>query len=116
MSETIYSEASFGKCPFFTAQKIFSGKWSVLIVHLLCEGPKRFGQLHRSLETITQTTLAKQLHELEDYGIISRKVFAEIPPRTEYALTEMGEEFRPILDQVEVWGNKYIDNLKKTAK
>ena len=58
MSETIYSEASFGKCPFFTAQKIFSGKWSVLIVHLLCEGPKRFGQLHRSLEVRNQSLVA----------------------------------------------------------
>lgn len=113
MNEMVFSEASFGKCPYFTSQKIFSGKWSILIVHLLCDGPKRFGQLHRSLETITQTTLTKQLRDLEDYGIISRRVYAEIPPKTEYSLTQMGEEFRPILDQIELWGNKYIANMRK---
>ncbi|WP_160671003.1 helix-turn-helix domain-containing protein [Clostridium sp. C8-1-8] len=105
----------FGKCPYFTAQKVFSGKWSIIIMHHLSEGTLRYGELQRRLEDITQATLTKQLRMLEDYGLVSRKVYSEIPPRVEYSLTELGREFQPVLDQFRIWGDKYIayTNSKK---
>ncbi len=106
----------FGKCPYFTAQKIFSGKWSILILYHLNDGALRHGELQRILGDITQTTLTKQLRMLEDYGLISRYVYAEIPPKVEYSLTDLGQEFNPVLEQLRIWGDKYIEYLKNQKK
>ncbi|KHD38674.1 HxlR family transcriptional regulator [Clostridium acetobutylicum] len=102
----------FGKCPYFTAQKVFSGKWSILIMHNLDEGPMRYGELRRKIGDITEATLTKQLRMLEKYGLIRRHVYSEIPPRVEYSLTDLGEEFRPVLEQFRIWGDKYIKSIK----
>ena len=102
------SKSLFGKCPYFTAQKVFSGKWSILIIYHLSEETLRYGELERRIDGITQATLTKQLRMLEDYGLIARKVYSEIPPRVEYSLTELGKEFQPVLDQFRIWGDKYI--------
>ena len=102
----------FGKCPYFTAQKIFSGKWSVLIIHNLNDGELRYGELQRRIGDITQATLTKQLRMLEDYGLISRYVYTEIPPKVEYSLTDLGKDFSPVLEQFRIWGDKYIEFLK----
>lgn len=102
----------FGKCPYFTAQKVFSGKWSILIIHHLNEGSLRYGELKRKLGDITQATLTKQLRTLEDYGLINRHVYAEVPPKVEYCLTSLGKSFNPVLDQFKIWGDKYIDFIK----
>jgi DNA-binding HxlR family transcriptional regulator len=106
------SKSLFGKCPYFTAQKVFSGKWSILIIYHLSEGTMRYGELERSIEDITQATLTKQLRMLQDYGLIARKVYPEIPPRVEYSLTELGKDFQPVLDQFRIWGDKYIEAQK----
>jgi len=102
----------FGKCPYVTAQKVFSGKWSILIMYHLEEGSLRFGELQRRMANITQATLTKQLRMLEDFGLISRYVYSEIPPKVEYSLTDLGKEFKPVLEQFSIWGIKYIESLK----
>lgn len=103
---------TFGICPFVTAQQLLSGKWAILILQKLSDGPKRFGELQRQID-ITQATLSNQLKHLESEGLIHREVFAEVPPRVEYSLTPIGEAFRPVLDSIETWGNAYIAYLKE---
>ena len=93
----------FGKCPFFTTQKILSGKWTILILHLLEDKSIRFNELQRSLGTITQATLTKQLKQLEQDGLINRKVYAQIPPKS-------------VLNELEIWGNDYIEYLKENKE
>lgn len=102
----------FGVCPYVTTQEVLSGKWAILILHHLSGGPMRFNQLQKEMG-ITQATLAAQLKNLEHEGIISRTAYPEVPPRVEYALTEIGERFQPVLDSIEVWGTQYIDFLKR---
>jgi Predicted transcriptional regulators len=102
----------FGKCPYFTAQKVFSGKWSILIMYYLEDGALRFGELQRRMGCITQATLTKQLRMLEDFGLVSRYVYSEIPPKVEYSLTDLGKEFKPVLEQFRIWGDKYIESFK----
>ena len=106
----------FGKCPFFTTQKILSGKWTILILHLLEDKSVRFNELQRLLGTITQATLTKQLKQLEQDGLINRKVYTQIPPKVEYSLTDIGKKFQGVLNELEIWGNDYIDYLKETRK
>ncbi len=102
----------FGKCPYFTAQKVFSGKWSILIMYHLNDGTLRYGELQRKIGDITQATLTKQLRMLEDFGMVNRHVYSEIPPKVEYSLTELGREFHPVLEQFRIWGDKYIEAFK----
>ena len=106
----------FGKCPFFTTQKILSGKWTILILHLLEDKSVRFNELQRLLGTITQATLTKQLKQLEQDGLIDRKVYAQIPPKVEYSLTDIGKKFQAVLNELEIWGNDYIEYLKKNKE
>lgn len=101
----------FGKCPYFTAQKIFAGKWSILILYHLSDGALRYGELQRGIGDITQSTLTKQLRLLESYGLINRYVYSEIPPKVEYSLTDLGKAFNPVLEQFGIWGDKYIESL-----
>lgn len=110
--ERCEKENQFGMCPYVTAQQLLSGKWAILILQKLSEGPQRFNQLQRQID-ITQATLANQLKSLEAEGLIDREIFAEVPPRVEYSLTEIGEQFRPVLDSIEKWGYQYIDYLKE---
>ena len=102
----------FGKCPFVTAQKIIAGKWAVIILHNLSEGTLRFGELQRLLPDLTQSTLTKQLRSLEEYGLVNRYVFPQVPPKVEYSLTDIGKEFKSVLDSISVWGEKYIEHMK----
>lgn len=102
----------FGACPYQTTQQLFSGKWVLVIMHLLSQKTYRFGELQRSLTPITQATLTKQLRYLEDYGLINRKVFNTIPPKVEYSLTEMGRKFMPIEAALRNFGDEYNAELK----
>lgn len=102
----------FGICPYVTSQQLLSGKWVILILHQLSDGPKRFNELQKSID-ITQATLSNQLKTLQNEGLVNRKVYPEVPPRTEYSLTSIGESFQPVLDAIEKWGYQYIDYLKE---
>lgn len=112
--ETCQKAGEFGKCPFVTAQQLLKGKWAILIMHELNEGPKRFGELRKSID-ITQATLSSQLKKMEEEGLILRTIYPEVPPKVEYTLTDIGKEFHIVLDSIEKWGNSYIAYLKKKA-
>ena len=102
----------FGKCPYVTAQKILTGKWSIYIMYLLSEGPVRFNELQRRMpEEMTHTTLSRQLKTLENEGLIVRVEYQQIPPKVEYHLSEIGEKFKDVLSVLEAWGNEYINFL-----
>ena len=109
----------FGFCPYVTAQKVLTGKWSLYILYLLTDGPIRFNELQRRMpEEMTHTTLSRQLKTLENEGLIVRVEYQQIPPKVEYSLSEIGEKFRKVLSILEVWGKEYItylnDNKNKT--
>ena len=109
----------FGKCPYVTAQKVLTGKWSMYILYLLSEGPVRFNELQRRMpEEMTHTTLSRQLKTLEQEGLIIRKEYQQVPPKVEYQLSEIGEKFKSVLAVLEVWGNEYIQflNSEKNTK
>lgn len=89
------------------AMKVIGNKWTALILRDLFAGPKRFCELERSVGSISPRTLSQRLDDLESGGIITRKSYAEVPPRTEYSLTPKGRDLHPILKQMAAWGNKY---------
>ncbi|MGN0364061.1 MAG: winged helix-turn-helix transcriptional regulator [Bilifractor sp.] len=101
----------FGICPYVTTQKVLQGKWAILILSQLEDGPVRFNELLRRID-IAQGTLSTQLKYLEKEGLIHRNVYTEGTLRVEYAMTPIGEKFRTVLRAIEIWGNEYIDYLK----
>lgn len=105
-------EERFGKCPYATAQRLISGKWAVLILHYLEDGPLRFNELQRLMPKMTHATLSVQLKTLAENGLVERKQYESIPPRVEYSLTEIGRKFRPVIDALETWGEEYIQYMK----
>lgn len=103
----------FGRCPYVTAQKVLTGKWSMYIMYLLSQGPVRFNELLRKMpEEMTHTTLSRQLKTLEEEGLIVRTEYQQIPPKVEYSLSDIGEKFKDVLSVLQVWGNEYIQYLK----
>lgn len=92
-------------CGVAKAIKIIGSKWTLLILHRLCSGKMRFGELQRALQGISPKTLSERLQELEQEGIISKKVFAEVPLHVEYSLTAKGISLRDIFQKIEDWGN-----------
>lgn len=96
-----------------SAMEIIGNKWTALILRDLVTGPKRFGELEKSLSSdgqsagISPRTLSQRVDDLEKHGIITRRTYAEVPPRCEYALTQKGQDLIPILKQMAVWGEKY---------
>jgi len=93
-------------CAVSKTLKIVGSKWTMLLIHNIFEGKKRFGELQRALPGISPKTLSQRLHDLERDGIISKKVFAEIPLHVEYSLTEKGKSLRGVVRSLENWGNK----------
>jgi len=87
--------------------QIVGNKWTALILRDLFSGPKRFCELEKSVGNINPRTLSQRLDDLEAYGIITKESFAEVPPRTEYTLTQKGQDLRPVLKQMAAWGTKY---------
>jgi DNA-binding HxlR family transcriptional regulator len=94
-------------CPVETTLLLIGDKWKVLILRDLMEGTKRFGELKKSIDTISQKVLTQQLRKMEEDGIVERKVYAEVPPKVEYTLTETGYSLKPILDSMVAWGEQY---------
>ena len=94
-------------CPVETTLTLISDKWKVLILRDLLSGTKRFGELKKSIGHVTQKVLTAQLREMEASGLLTRTVYAEVPPRVEYTLTELGYSLKPILDAMLVWGHEY---------
>ena len=94
-------------CPVETTLMLIGDKWKVLILRDLMDGTKRFGELKKSIGTVSQKVLTAQLRDMEEKGMLTRKVYAEVPPRVEYTLTETGYSLKPVLDAMWAWGADY---------
>lgn len=97
-------------CPVETTLTLISNRWRVLILRDLMDGPRRFGELKRSIGAITQKVLTANLRAMEECGLVTRTVFPEVPPRVEYELTDLGYSLKPILDSMREWGDGYRRN------
>ena len=102
MEETTVLIKDLPPCPVETTLTLIGDKWKVLILRDLMPGTKRFGELKKSIGSVTQKVLTQQLRAMEESGLLTRKVYAEVPPRVEYTLTETGYSLKPILDAM--WG------------
>lgn len=94
-------------CPVATTVQMIGSKWKLLIMRNLLQRPWRFNELKKDLEGISQKVLTDSLRSMEADGIITRTVYPEVPPRVEYALSELGESMRPIIKAMEIWGAAY---------
>jgi len=107
MGETLAANGKEYGCPIYVTLDMVGGKWKVAILWHLAEGTKRFGELKRQLGVVTQKMLTQQLRELERDGLVNRMVYAEVPPRVEYTLTEQGQSLLPVLQAMHGWGERY---------
>jgi len=113
--ENIVENQQTAQCPVEVTVNLVGGKWKLVILYQLAtHGVRRFNELRRQFPDITQRTLTRQLRELESDGLISRKVYSEIPPKVEYSLTETGKSLHPLLLQLQDWGLNYIANNPKS--
>lgn len=97
-------------CPVATTVQLIGSKWKLLIMRNLLKRPWRFNELRRDLDGISQKVLTDSLRSMEEDGIITRTVYPEVPPRVEYALSDLGESMRPIIQAMEQWGTEYKKN------
>lgn len=102
---------SLPACPVETTLTLISDKWKVLIIRDLLTGTKRFGELKRSIGSVSQKVLTAQLRQMEESGLLTRKVYPEVPPKVEYTLTELGYSLKPVLDAMQNWGEGYKQKL-----
>ena len=100
-------EKSLPACPVETTLILISSRWKVLIIRDLLGGTKRFGELKRSVGNVSQKVLTANLRAMEESGLLTRTVYAEVPPRVEYTLTETGYSLKPVLDAMMAWGTAY---------
>lgn len=98
-------------CPVETTLTLIGDKWKVLILRDLMPGTKRFGELKKSIGKVSQKVLTAQLRDMETNGLVHREVYAEVPPRVEYSLTELGKSLKPILDAMWNWGEDYKNSV-----
>lgn len=94
-------------CPVEATLTLISDRWKVLILRDLMPGTRRFGELKKSIGHVTQKVLTANLRDMEEKGLLTRKVYAEVPPRVEYTLTDLGISLKPILDAMQKWGEEY---------
>ena len=104
---TKYSGSGLPLCPVETTLTLIGDKWKVLILRDLMNKTLRFGELKRSIGTVSQKVLTAQLRDLEHDGLVHREVFAEVPPRVEYSLTDTGRSLEPVIDSMRIWGEAY---------
>ena len=109
------TKAELPECPVATTVAMIGSKWKLLIMRNLLARPWRFNELQKSLEGISQKVLTDSLRSMEVDGIIVRTVYAEVPPRVEYSLSELGESMRPIIGAMEAWGKSYQSTAGEDA-
>ncbi len=102
------SAISNSTCPVCRTAEVISGKWTLLVIRDLASGASRFCELERSLEGISPRTLSLRLRALEEYGIVQRHTYPEVPPRVEYALTDKGKALVPIIDDMRSYGSRWL--------
>ena len=103
-------------CPVETTLMLIGDKWKVLILRDLMPGTKRFGALKKSIGSVSQKVLTAQLRDMEDKGLVHRQVYAEVPPRVEYSLTDLGKSLKPILDAMWTWDEGYKAQSNQPAE
>ena len=103
----IFMKKELPACPVETTLMLISDRWKVLIIRDLLGGTKRFGELKKSIGNISQKVLTANLRSMEESGLLNRKVYAEVPPRVEYTLTDTGYSLKPVLDAMVAWGTEY---------
>ncbi len=111
--ENIPTVEKLPACPVETTLTLISDKWKVLILRDLLPGTKRFGELRKSIGHVSQKVLTAQLRQMEQSGLVNRKVYAEVPPKVEYSLTDVGYSLKPILDAMWTWGEEYQKEMEK---
>ncbi len=104
------------KCPIETTLMMLGCKWKVLIIRELLNGTKRFCELKKSVKGITQKVLTSKLREMEDLGLLERKVYPQTPPKVEYTLTDIGYSLMPVLESLKSWGKDYKKYTKLVEK
>ena len=109
----IKAKTELPACPVETTLTLISDKWKVLILRDLLPGTKRFGELRKSIGHVSQKVLTAQLRQMEQSGLVNRKVYAEVPPKVEYSLTDVGYSLKPILDAMWTWGEEYQKKMEK---
>lgn len=105
------TEKELPACPVETTLSLIGNKWKVLILRDLMPNKKRFGELKKSIGSVSQKVLTAQLRDMEECGLVSRKVYAEVPPRVEYSLTELGKSLNPVLNAMKNWGEQYKEKM-----
>ena len=111
--ENISTAEKLPACPVETTLTLISDKWKVLILRDLLPGTKRFGELRKSIGHVSQKVLTAQLRQMEQSGLVNRKVYAKVPPKVEYSLTDVGYSLKPILDAMWTWGEEYQKKMEK---
>ena len=101
-------------CPVEITLTLISNKWKILILRDLSSGTKRFGELKKSVTGISQKVLTSNLRKMEEDGLVNRKVYAQVPPKVEYSLTELGLSLGPVLKEMEKWGRNYQLEILKS--
>lgn len=99
-------------CPIASVQKVLHGKWTMVIIYFLARGTYRFGELKRMLPQVSEANLTKELRLLENYRLVHREVYREVPPKVEYSLTDIGKRFIPVLETLESWAIEYEEYIK----
>jgi len=107
------SKKNLPPCPVATTVDLIGNKWKLLILRDIFSEPKRFGELRKSLEGISQKVLTDSLRSMENDGILTRTVYAEVPPRVEYSLSHLGESMKPIIIAMESWGKEYKEIMAR---
>lgn len=101
------NKVELSTCPVEITLSLMADKWKFLIIRDLLTGTKRFGELQKSIGGVSQKVLTNNLRQMEKSGLINRKVYAEVPPKVEYSLTDLGKSLKPILDSMVNWGEDY---------
>jgi DNA-binding HxlR family transcriptional regulator len=101
------TRSALAVCPVEVTMSVIGGCWKLTIIEHLLDGTFRFGELRRAVGTVTDRVLTRQLRDLEADGLISRTVYAEVPPKVEYALTPLGETLRPLVGSLDSWGKQW---------
>lgn len=104
-------EKNLPECPVETTLMLISDRWKVLIIRDLLNGTKRFGEIKKSVGNVSQKVLTANLRAMEESGLLTRKVYPEVPPRVEYTLTQTGYSLKPILDAMVKWGTEYKQKM-----
>lgn len=102
-------------CPVETTMQLISNKWKIFVLRELLNGTRRFNELQKSIANISQKVLTQNLRSMERDGIVIREVFAEVPPRVEYRLSELGITLRPVIDVLGDWGERYKKKVMEEA-